>query len=179
MIELLLLTIACVCLLSILWSTLATGISPMPSSKKACRAILIASEQADHGSIIDLGCGWGTLLFALVQKYPGRPIIGYELSWLPYLYCQSYKRIFRMHQLTIYRQNFSAATLSTAALLICYLSPQGMREVQQKMAEDPSSKTLLISSTFALPDTLPLHTTRVDDLYRTPIYTYTCHSLRQ
>ena len=122
------------CGLSIAWLTLHTGISPMPSSTKACRAILKASEQADQGTIIDLGSGWGTLLLALAQKYPERPVIGYELSWLSWIYSQICKTIFCLYNLKILRQNFLAADISEAALLVCYLFPKGMTELQQKLS---------------------------------------------
>lgn len=172
MLEIILITIIVLCGLSIAWFTLKLGISPMPSSAKACHAILEASEQTGEGSIIDLGCGWGTLLFALARKYPERPVIGYELSWLPWAYSLVYKTIFRLHHVKIYRQSFLTADLSEAALLVCYLFPTGMTELQGKLSQEQSADTLLISSTFALPDNEPAQTIRLDDLYNTPIYIY-------
>jgi len=144
----------------------------MPSSVKACRAILDVSEQAPEGSIIDLGSGWGTLAFALAQKYPERPVIGYELSWLPWVYSRLCKTIFGLHNLKILRQNFLTADLSEASLLVCYLFPKGMIALQQKLSHGQSPDTLLISSTFALPDRKPTQTIRLNDLYNTPIYIY-------
>jgi hypothetical protein len=172
MLGITLIVIIGLCGLSIAWFTLHTGISPMPSSTKACRAILKASEQADQGTIIDLGSGWGTLLFALARKYPERPVIGYELSWLPWAYSQACKTIFGLHNLNVLRQNFLTADLSEASLLVCYLFPEGMIDLQQKLSHGQRPDTLLISSTFALPDREPTQTIRLDDLYNTPIYIY-------
>ena len=172
MLEVILIVIIVLCGLSITWFTLRTGISPMPSSTKACRTILKASEQAGRGTIIDLGSGWGTLLFALARKYPERPVIGYELSWLPWIYSQICKTIFGLHNVKTLRQNFLTADLSEAALLVCYLFPRGMSELQQKLSHGQHPDTLLISSTFALPDNQPSQTIRLDDLYSTPIYIY-------
>lgn len=142
----------------------------MPSSGKVCRAILKASEDAPEGSIIDLGSGWGTLLFALARKYPDRKVIGYELSWVPWIYTYVYKIIYRLHNVQIYRRNFLTADLSEASLLVCYLFPKGMIDLQKKLAGE--SCPMLISSTFALPDCEPIETVRLDDLYKTPIYIY-------
>ncbi len=172
MFEIILIAAIGLCGLSIAWFTLKLGISPMPSSAKACRAILKASEQAGEGSIIDLGSGWGTLLFALARKYPERPVIGYELSWLPWAYSQACKTIFGLHNLNVLRQNFLTADLSEASLLVCYLFPEGMIDLQQKLSHGQHPDTLLISSTFALPDREPTQTIRLDDLYNTPIYIY-------
>jgi hypothetical protein len=64
------------------------------------------------------------------------------------------------------------ADLSEAALLVCYLFPKGMIDLQQKLSHGHHPDTLLISSTFALPDREPTQTIRLDDLYNTPIYIY-------
>lgn len=156
--------------LSIVWFTIKIGISPMPSSAKVCRAIVKASEDAPEGSIIDLGSGWGTLLFALARKYPDRQVIGYELSWVPWVCTKAYKTIFGLNNVQIYRQNFLSVDLSEASLLVCYLFPKGMIDLQKKLAGE--SCPMLISSTFALPGCEPVETVRLDDLYNTPIYIY-------
>ncbi|KYL32230.1 hypothetical protein A2I96_18185 [Pseudoalteromonas tetraodonis] len=44
--------------LSIVWSTLKTGISPMMSSSKARQAMLNAISMDEKGALIDLGSGW-------------------------------------------------------------------------------------------------------------------------
>jgi len=173
MFEIGLLTIIVLAGLSVVWFTLQLGISPMPSSAKATRAILAASEAAGEGAIIELGSGWGTLLFALARKYPHRRVIGYELSWLPWLYTHLYKSIFRLHHMEIYRQDFLAADLSSATtLLVCYLFPEGMKQLQQKLSTEQVSDVLLISNTFALPGYEPISSIRLDDLYNTPVYSY-------
>lgn len=173
MFEIALIALICLFSISILWYTLKTGIPPMPSSGRVCRVILEASEKAAEGPIIDLGSGWGGLLFALARKYPDRPVIGYELSWLPWIYSQAYSVIFRLKNVRIYRQNFLTTQLPDATLLICYLHPKGMQALQKKLSSDGQKlNTLLISNTFALPENQPVETLRIDDLYRTPIYIY-------
>ena len=172
MLEVILIIIISLCGLSITWFTIKLGISPMPSSKKACEAILKTSEQAGQGSIIDLGSGWGTLLFALARKYPEHQVIGYELSWLPWIYSRICKTIFGLHNLKILRLNFLAADISSASLLVCYLHPKGMIDLQKKLSQGQYSNTLLISSTFALPEEKSAQTIQLDDLYNTPIYIY-------
>ena len=144
----------------------------MASSAKARRAILKASKQADDGTIIDLGSGWGTLIFALARQYPQRQVIGYELSWLPWAFSRIYKTIFGLSNLSILRKNFLTAERPEADLLVCYLHPKGMLALHNKLAEEQQSNTLLISSTFALPESDPIQTLRLDDLYNTPIYIY-------
>lgn len=172
MIEIMLIASLCFVCLSIAWFTVKTGISPMPSSSRACATILKASEQGSEGLIIDLGSGWGTLVFALARKYPASQIIGYELSWLPWLYSQACKVMFGLHNVQLIRQDFLTADLPEAAILTCYLFPQGMNALQIKMAESHYTNCLLISNTFALPDREPEQTIRLHDLYNTPVYIY-------
>jgi len=171
MLEVGVLVVIVLAALSVVWFTLTIGISPMPSSAKARGAILVASEIAAEGTIIELGSGWGTLLFALARKYPERPVIGYELSWLPWLYTRLYQAIFQLHNVRIYRQNFLAADISAASLLVCYLFPKGMVDLNRKLVADGGSQ-LLISNTFALPACKPVQTIRLSDIYNTPVYIY-------
>tara|TARA_R110002094_G_scaffold147868_1_gene136764 strand:- start:31 stop:285 length:255 start_codon:yes stop_codon:yes gene_type:complete len=77
--ELILLVFVLLTVLSIVWSTLQTGISPMMSSGKACQAMLASIDRPANGPLIDLGSGWGTLVIALARKHPGQQVIGYEL----------------------------------------------------------------------------------------------------
>ncbi|MDX8397739.1 MAG: hypothetical protein R8K49_05395 [Mariprofundaceae bacterium] len=150
----------------------------MPSSKKARKLIIQASAKAQEGIIIELGAGWGTLLFDLAKAYPNRQIIAYELSWLPWLYCFLYKKIFKFDHVKIYRKNFLTAELSSAALLTCYLLPKVMEQLQAKLAQE-NYNGLLISQTFALPKHTPISKAQLNDLYKTPIYTYQIHTKAQ
>ncbi len=62
MFEVVVIGLICFCVVSILWFTLKTDISPMPSSLQARLAILSACEQVDGKRVVvDLGSGWGTL----------------------------------------------------------------------------------------------------------------------
>jgi len=44
---------------SIVFSTIKTGISPVPSSKKAYQAMITLADETGTGPIYDLGSGWG------------------------------------------------------------------------------------------------------------------------
>ena len=80
--------------LSIVWSTLKTGISPMMSSSKARQAMLAEINMDEKGALIDLGSGWGTLVIAVAKKHPNNQIIGYELSWFPWMISVLFKCCF-------------------------------------------------------------------------------------
>ena len=70
---------------SLVWFTLRTGISPMPSNRAQRDAILAAIGEAPEGPIYELGAGWGTLACAIADRHPTVHVVAFELSWLPYL----------------------------------------------------------------------------------------------
>lgn len=158
--------------LSIVRTTLQTGISPMMSSDKACQAMLDSMKVSEDGPLIDLGSGWGTLVIAVARKYPRQQVIGYELSWFPWMISIIRKYILRLNNLTLYRKDFKKADLSNASILFCYLFTGGMIDLHKKLKREIFHNVLIVSNTFALPSYLPTKTTRLKDIYQTPIYVY-------
>ncbi len=158
--------------LSIIWSTLQTGISPVMSSKKASKAMLDSIKAPENGTLVDLGSGWGTLIIAVARKYPDKQVIGYELSWVPWMISVIRKYTLGLNNLTLYRKDFKKANLSNASILLCYLFPRGMFDLHKKLKKELSHEVMVVSNTFALPSCKPTKTIRLKDLYQTPVYTY-------
>jgi hypothetical protein len=122
--------------------------------------------------LIDLGSGWGTLVVALACKHPHHQVIGYELSWFPWLVSIIRKYSLRLDNLTIYRKDFTKADLSHASILFCYLFPGGMVALHEKLKRELFNEIRIVSNTFALPSCQPVKVTRLQDVYHTPIYVY-------
>lgn len=195
-VELSLIIIALMMGLSIVWSTLIAGMSPMPSSGKARKVMLELVAEAGPSPIIDLGSGWGHLVLCLALKYPNRQVIGYELSFMPWCVSWLISQLLRIKNLTLYRQDFFTANLPSSAIILCYLHPAAMAALKVKLAKPASaitskSSTALINSTasiipssnkptvrivisnnFALPNCVPLKTIRLNDFYCSPVYFY-------
>jgi hypothetical protein len=155
---------------SLIYSSLRAGITPVPSSRKARDTILAATELAAAGPILELGSGWGHLALALAKKYPQRQVIGYELSFVPWLFSLCWQKLSGTRNLELRFGNFLAAELPAATLLVCYLYPGGMTQLADKLI--PGKHELLISNTFALPEYPAEQVIRLDDLYKSPIYVY-------
>lgn len=172
-VEIFIVTLIFLAGMSIVLITMKTGVSPMPSTGRARRAIMNAVEEnADSGTIADLGAGWGTLVIALARKYPGRLIVGYELSFVPWLFSLMLKYVLRLNNVTFYRQNFLAADLSHIPVIVCYLFPSGMALLEEKLKKEMKQDMLIVSSTFAFPTFKPLKVLNIDDIYRSPVYIY-------
>lgn len=158
-----------VILISVGRHTFVLGISPMPSSPRAIRELILLVKSADS-PIVELGSGWGILSYKLARAFPERQVIGYELSPVPYLFSVLIKYFFTLTNLKLVRANFLHQKIPVGAILVCYLYPGGMSEVEKKLEEYKSSS--LISNTFALPNKKADKIIRLEDIYKTPIYLY-------
>jgi len=157
---------------SIIYNTVKLGISPMPSSNKAYLAMMQLADETGSGTLIDLGSGWGNFVIGIAKKYPHRKIVGYELSYLPWLVSSLLKKIYGLKNLTLNRQNFYQADLSDASVLVCYLFPEAMKKIGNKLQLEQSTIQYLISNNFALPKSEPLKTIQLNDFYKSPVYLY-------
>jgi hypothetical protein len=154
---------------SIIWFSITTGIAPMPSLGRARRAIVEAAADAPAGPIAELGSGWGTLAIALARAYPARQVVGYEISWVPWLVSLLLKHSLRLQNLTLCRSDFLRADLAPFSLLSCYLFREGMHELAHKLSRNHCIPPVIISNTFALPWRRPDEVIRVEDLYRSRV----------
>jgi len=152
----------------------------MPSSKKARDAIIQLLESAGEGTateteswpIVDLGSGWGSLIIRLAMRYPGRQIVGYELSVLPWLVTVLIGKLLGLKNLSVYRQNFLKVDLSASSIMLCYLFPAGMRTLEEKLATEVTTARYVISNNFALPSLRAEKTLHLNDFYKSPVYRY-------
>ncbi|WDE00181.1 class I SAM-dependent methyltransferase [Thalassomonas actiniarum] len=172
LLEILLLSFFILMALSIIYSTLAVGISPMPSSGKARQAMLKLCKDTGKGEIVDFGSGWGHFVIAAAKTFPDRKITGYELSWIPYLTAYALKFIFNLNNLTLKRADFLTAELSSTSVLVCYLYPGAMKAIADKLATEQHHLHYIISNNFACPTLMPTKTLQLDDFYRSPVYLY-------
>ncbi|MDR9469037.1 hypothetical protein [Marinospirillum sp.] len=163
-------------LISVVTSTLITGISPQPSHL-AARHFIIQQTQQLLGSqasrtLVDLGSGWGHLVVPLARRFPQHQVIGYELSFFPWLVSCLLKKLLGLDNLKLYRRNFLQADLSQADLLICYLVRPTMHKLAARLEHLDSRPRFLLSHFFSLPGYSPLHTWQLPDWHQSPFYLY-------
>ncbi|MDX2015654.1 MAG: methyltransferase [Myxococcaceae bacterium] len=156
---------------SIIIGSLRLGISPMPSSAVARRAMLSLVPAEVTGEVHELGCGWGGLALALARTAPRARVIAWEASLVPYLV--SSLRARGVPNLEVRHGDFLRADLSRADVLVCYLFTGGMRALSDKLVrERPGAALCVVSNTFALHGWAPRETVVVDDLWRSRVYRY-------
>lgn len=163
------LSVALVILFSLIFHTLKNGISPMPTTEKVKRALFEVLPDLDDGVIIDLGSGWGNLIFPLAKKYEHCHIFGYENSPVPYWFSSM---INHKKNLKIRRSDFFNVPLHDADMVVCYLFPKGMEELKAKFEKELKPGTHVVSHTFAIPGWKPKTVIEVNDLHSSKIYLY-------
>jgi hypothetical protein len=156
---------------SIVWTTLRVGISPMPSSAKATRAILDLIPGTAGERFAELGSGWGKLALAVTSQRPKAHVVAYELSFLPWLWSIGLARLLGRQEIEFVRRDFFDADLGDADVVLCYLFPGAMERLAKRLTHLKAG-SIIISNTFRLPGWEPDEVVELDDLYRTRIYRY-------
>jgi len=141
----------------------------MPTSEKVRRALLASLPDLEEGTVIDLGSGWGNLIFPLAHKYQNCRIIGYENSPIPYWFSAL---VNPKTNVTIRKDDFFERSLQDADLILCYLFPRGMQNLKTKFEKELQKGTKVISHTFAIPGWTPTKIIEVNDLHCSKIYFY-------
>jgi trans-aconitate methyltransferase len=119
------------------------------TSKVRIAAIMDAVPMNSDQLLVDLGCGDGRVLRAVWNRY-GTKTIGYELNLLAYL--KARLLCFRMRGVDIRLQNFWKADLSFADVVFCYLFPDVIKQLSEKLRSELKPGAVIVSCNFALPD---------------------------
>lgn len=106
-------------------------------------------KQHPSAKIADLGCGSGSLLIPLAQKFPNHQFVGYEWDFIPYFWAKL--KSHKIPNIKFLRRDFFKEDLSQFQLVLCYL---GTGEIQKrigsKLNNELSSDSLIISEIFQL-----------------------------
>lgn len=157
---------------SIVVGTIRAGISPMPTSRRAQKAMLSLMPENVHGPVYELGSGWGQLACAVAQRLPDARIIGFENSPLPWMVSKILRMVFGAKNLVLQCANFEKKSLSDAGLILCYLYPGAMTTLAERFPKELKPGCVVITNTFRLPGWTPEKTIQLDDLHQTHVYRY-------
>lgn len=158
--------------LSIILWTWKNGISPMPTTVKAKKILLSNLPEKIEGTIYELGSGWGTLAFALADKYPHCKIIGYENSHVPFLFSKIKQYFSKKDNLVFKRKDFFIVGLENSTMIVCYLYPKAMQRLKAKFETELREGTWVISHTFSIPNWKAYRCIDIHDIYHSKIYIY-------
>lgn len=174
--EIVVLAIVLLMIALIFASTVMTGISPVPTSPRVRRTMMAALPGRLPGKpdakVYELGSGWGGMAFALARRYPDHPVIGFEVSVLPWAFSRLRLIVQPQPNLRLNWTNFAAADLSDAGLVVCYLFPAAMQELAVKFERELQPGALVLSNTFAIRHWRPADELTAMDQYASKVYLY-------
>lgn len=156
---------------SLIYFSLRTGISPVPSNRLQRDAVLAAAGETP-GPIYELGAGWGTLAFALADRFPAAQVIAFELSWVPFAVMRLRHAIRPRRNLSLRRADFLRAPLGEAQLLVSYLFRGGMQALKAKLEQEAAPGARLVTHTFCVHGWEPMSEQTLGDFYRTHVFVY-------
>lgn len=147
------------------------GITPMPSSHKAKKALFDLLPSSVVGTILELGAGFGSLAIPLAKKYPNQ-VIAYEISPFPYLVLKTLKYLLRLKNLKVVRRDFYKCSFTEAGLCVSYLYPAGMQKLTKKFQRELKGGAFIASNAFCLPGWRAVREANTSDLYDSKIFLY-------
>ncbi len=159
-------------LLVVYWSTFRTQVPLYLSSNKVWEALenLLPETEADHAlKFIDLGSGLGGVLTHLAKTRPEGFYVGVETAPLPFIWSWLRIRLGGYRNCQVDWGNLWNADLSQYDVVFAYLSPIPMQKLWLKAQAEMRSGSILISSTFTIPDHVPDRTVTVNDLHHSTL----------
>ena len=104
-------------------------------------------------TLLDIGCGLGSVVAPLAQRHPQVRVTGIEAAPLPWLV--SWLRTRTSTNASVLRGDFFAACWRDYDLVYAFLSPHPMATVWDKARREMHPGSLLVSKDFAVPEATP------------------------
>ncbi|HFC98721.1 MAG TPA: class I SAM-dependent methyltransferase [Thermosulfurimonas dismutans] len=136
------------------------------TSRRKIRAILEELSLSPSARVVDLGCGDGRFLRAVWRRYRVRAV-GYEINPFAWVLARSLNALFRVPA-EVRFGDFMQADLSGYDLIFCYLFPDVLPRLEEKIRREARPGTFIVSANFPLPGLKPQKVLHLDD----PVYFY-------
>ena len=119
-----------------------------PSAQVRVRTFLDHVPMKAGDLLVDIGCGDGRILRAARQRY-GVRALGFEVNLLAYILARI--RTLGMEGIEVRLRNFWNVDIGDADVVFCYLFPDVMGRLAQKLVRELRPGALVISCNFPLP----------------------------
>lgn len=149
-----------------------TGISPVPTSRRARAAAFAALPDRLDGTLYDLGAGWGTVAFPLARRFPNNKVIAIELSPVPWAVMRIRGWVTSSPNLKVQRRDFLTQPLGDAGLVFVYQYPALVAQLGRKLSTELKAGTLVVSNGCPLPGWDLEQMMTADDLILSEVYVH-------
>jgi len=143
---------------------------PYYPTQKPAYALILAELPRDRPfEFVDLGCGFGDLLFFLAKHRPNGRFVGVELGPLPCLVARI-KALFKgLSNVSVRFRDMWRYDLRDSDFVYTFLSPAAMEDVWAKVSRDMRSGSTFITNSFPVPapanEEISVHDDRGSKLY--------------
>jgi protein-L-isoaspartate O-methyltransferase len=172
MLETLVITVTLVLAALIVWDSVRIGAPPLPSSPAMQAAMLSLLPEAKHCVALEVGAGWGGLAVAMARSRPTWDVTAVEQARVPYAFCRLRQRLFGPSNLTVVYGNGLEALFENADVVTCYLLPETMLLLRDRLETTGRPGGVLVSAAFGMRGWAAEKTIRLEDLYRTEVFRY-------
>lgn len=154
----------------VFWTTFRGEVPLFLSSRATADALIGLLPWQPGLRVIDLGAGTGMLLRRLAQARPEARFTGVEHAPLPYLAASLNAR--GLGNFTVERSDIWQRSLTGEDVVYAFLSPRVMRRLWQKAEAEMRPGTLLVCSSFPIPDVSAERVVDVPDRRSTRLFCY-------
>lgn len=165
----------------ILFSAAVAGISAapwLPTKPKQRQLMLKAANMQETETCYDLGCGDGSMLFAVAKKHPLVHGIGYDISLLPLLigWIRKFISFSRYKNVHLRFGNLFSQPLHDADVIFVFLLNKSYPRLIKKFRKELKPSARVIVEAWPLPNIDPVKTIKEDGFL--PIYVYNTTSFK-
>lgn len=106
------------------------------------------------GTIYDLGCGSGSILFAFADRYPEAKCIGYDVALLPLAlgFFRKFRSPQKYRNVSLRFGNFFTKHFPDADLVVVFLMKKAYEKFVAKLSAELKPGTLVALEAWPLPD---------------------------
>jgi ribosomal protein L11 methylase PrmA len=119
-----------------------------PSARIRVRTFLDHVPMKPNELLIDIGCGDGRVLREASRRY-GVRTLGFEVNPLAFILAKI--RTMTLKGVTVRMRNFWTVNIRDADVIFCYLFPDVMERLAQKLESELRPGTRVVSCNFSLP----------------------------
>lgn len=158
-------------LLLFYWSSYRTRVPLYLSDRKAWQALAALLPDARPFRLVDLGSGFGGVLFHLELRFPQGQFSGVEIAPAPWLISRLRAHL-RRSRVDFIRRDYTALDLGPFDVVFAFLSPAAMPDLWQQAERQMRPGSLFVSLSFGVEVRPPDHVTTLAEGDRHTLYAW-------
>ncbi len=154
----------------VFWGTVKGDVPLFLSSPAVVAAVAEIADDERARRFADLGAGVGSIAVPLAKHFPLLAVEAWERAPLPWAVTALRSR--RLPNLAVHRRSFWECNLAEYDVVFAFLSPAPMPELAEKVRREMRAGTLLVSSSFPVPEWVPETELEIEDRRKTVLFCY-------